>query len=264
MDNAFIMGPERPYVAAFDMSRREDNGFPDTARAPVLEDGSLGELMYPPDTGFEPWCLEYTHQRSGQLDTACRVPHAPWEISVLTPAGEWVMGVGTDYAFQLHGREGNGLRIERYWDPVAIGPDETDYERLRTRAYIRNFAPGWTWNGPEIPSHKRAFDRIVVDRDGRFWVTRQLASRRVEHTCTEEFPNPEIYYDHTPCWAADSVVDGFGPDGRYLGEVHPPETLHGREPYIRGDVWITPVIDDEGTVRVKRYRLVLPGDPETD
>ena len=60
------------------------------------------------------------------------------------------------------------------------------------------------------------------------------------------------------------MLDVFDEEGRFLGTVEPPELI-GTSPlrlFIDGDMVVTAAEDDEGVFRVKRYRLVLPGEPE--
>ena len=56
----------------------------------------------------------------------------------------------------------------------------------------------------------------------------------------------------------------FGPDGRYLGDVDDPEGVDVllTHPFIDGRRVIAVYQDDAGTIMVKRYRLVLPGEKE--
>ncbi len=61
------------------------------------------------------------------------------------------------------------------------------------------------------------------------------------------------------CFTLSYLIDVFGPDGRYLGSVDGamPDPTHY---FIRDDMLITPTEDEAGTIMVKRYRLVLPGE----
>jgi len=65
-----------------------------------------------------------------------------------------------------------------------------------------------------------------------------------------------------PCWEDDWILDAFGPEGRYLGEVEVPKELAPFELYmvVRGDMVVAVTMDDAGVMQVKRYRLVVPDD----
>ena len=66
--------------------------------------------------------------------------------------------------------------------------------------------------------------------------------------------------DISQCWVADTFLDAFAADGRYLGEVGlPPTAVLSMDVFIRGDMLVVPSSDEAGTIMVKRYRLVLPG-----
>lgn len=68
-------------------------------------------------------------------------------------------------------------------------------------------------------------------------------------------------YDN-PCWTNETFIDVFGADGRYLGEVDmPPEVQPSALGlFIDGRMVVARFVDDAGTIMVKRYRLVLPGE----
>ena len=65
-----------------------------------------------------------------------------------------------------------------------------------------------------------------------------------------------------PCWRAAAIFDVFGRDGRYLGQVEPPAELRPApsNPFVRGDRLYAVIEDEAGTIMVKRYRLVPPGE----
>ena len=65
-----------------------------------------------------------------------------------------------------------------------------------------------------------------------------------------------------PCWDNDNIVDVFGADGRYLGEVDLPDDVNPDASRFSVDDRriVTLVEDANGVARVKRYRLVLPGE----
>jgi hypothetical protein len=72
-------------------------------------------------------------------------------------------------------------------------------------------------------------------------------------------------------WRDNYIVDAFARDGRYLGEVELPAgargaigvyvTNHGGPfAWVSDDVVIMPGEDTDGIIKVKRYRLTLPGE----
>ncbi len=96
---------------------------------------------------------------------------------------------------------------------------------------------------------------VLPDQSGRVWV---LRSGRGSYNPLCDDPEPPR---GTQCWIDEMIIDVFGGDGRYLGNVELPENLDLRlVPFIRDDVVIGVVEDEAGTIMVKRYRLVLPGE----
>jgi hypothetical protein len=74
-----------------------------------------------------------------------------------------------------------------------------------------------------------------------------------------EDPFEENGWWRNPLWRDAHIYDLFDRDGRYLGEVDVPEGFRtGPRPYIKGDVVVALVEDDEGIPYVKRFRLVEP------
>lgn len=52
----------------------------------------------------------------------------------------------------------------------------------------------------------------------------------------------------------------FDADGRYLGEIASPGYCMSPFPFLDDRRLTMAVTDDAGTIMVKRYRLVLPGE----
>jgi hypothetical protein len=223
-----------------------------SGRVGVGPEGIIGDPTFPPDSGYAPLCL--TYNRGGREREVCNIPFQPSSLSTLTPEGDWVAGVSDTYSFDVLSPGGSELSIQRYWTPVAVPAREAAYRKQSTAEMVRNrFAndPSWTWNGPEIPDHKPAYGRFIAGRDGRIWVLREKPSRQ----STDCFDDVEV------CWLPEGYwLDAFGDDGRFLGTVsldHYPDNA-----FIDGETIAMAVTDDAGTIMVKRYRLVLPGEDE--
>lgn len=97
---------------------------------------------------------------------------------------------------------------------------------------------------------------------GEIWVIRPGRSERLADCVEDPMAAGADEVRADPCWATRWIVDAFGRDGRYLGEVEVPEELAAFELYlfVRGDLVVGVTQDDAGIMRVKRYRLVLPGE----
>ncbi len=68
------------------------------------------------------------------------------------------------------------------------------------------------------------------------------------------------------CWQDALFFDVIAEDGRYLGSVDVRNEMReqirrwARTPHLAGDRVTAVAVDDAGTIMVKRYRLVLPGE----
>ena len=74
-------------------------------------------------------------------------------------------------------------------------------------------------------------------------------------------------FNTRPCWRDSYELGVFDEDGKYLGSVEVPEVFYNRRsevldpaPFMRGNTVLVAVQDEAGTIMVKRYRLVLPGE----
>ncbi len=161
-------------------------------------------------------------------------------------------GVSDDYRFEIHSRDGRVMVIEKAWEPVSVDPAEAEWRRKRSIESIRRSFPEWTWNGPEIPPIKPAYGQMLADPSGRVWVTRSGPST-YEPECDVR--------EGVSCWRSERFVDLFDVDGRYLGPVDiPADVGFTPRPFIRDDLFVATNTDEAGTIMVKRYRLVLPGE----
>jgi hypothetical protein len=80
-------------------------------------------------------------------------------------------------------------------------------------------------------------------------------------TCTlepEQMAAARDPADYLRCLFGEMIFDVFGRDGRYLGNVEGVPVVS--RPFINGDTVVAVALDDAGTVMVKRYRLMLPGE----
>ena len=106
--------------------------------------------------------------------------------------------------------------------------------------------------------HAPAFDQFFGDRYGRIWVDRIIATREVAGC------NPTTVADARECWRDVRGFDVFDEEsGRFLGQVGVPADAISRQwPAFLEDGLVLVIEDEAGTIKVKRYRLVLPGEEE--
>jgi len=185
------------------------------------------------------------------------VPFHPVGKIAFAPTGAVLSGYPDRYRFEARHADGTTTVIERAAElPAVLADEAADHRRAATR-YLQGMDPDWTWSGPEVPATKPAYSRLVPAADGAVWVIRPGAGTRRPDCDPEEFEPDE----DAPCWDEERIVDVFGTDGRYLGEVEVPDGFAMEpRPYIRDDVVIARVEDDAGVVSVTRFRLVTPTD----
>lgn len=185
------------------------------------------------------------------------VPFHPTGRSVFTPDAIVVSGYPDPYRFEMLHPDGHRTIVERPWEPIEVRPEEADAYRRAATEYMRGMDPEWTWSGPEIPPTKAAYTDLVPTASGEVWVARPGRGSPVPG-CE---PDPDEVSSTPPCWQEERLIDVFGADGRYLGALDAPEALSLRPPpFIRGNDVIAMVENEAGTIMVKRYRLVLPGE----
>jgi hypothetical protein len=189
------------------------------------------------------------------------VPFSPWSYTTLSPAGAIVSGFSDAYRFTIAFRDGRTTIVERRVAPVPVQAEERAWHEARFRQDLMD-AGGIAGEIPSIPEHKPSFARLITTHDGRVWVVRPGPGRRNDDCPSFRSPGPTTV--PTSCWQDSRLVDVFEIEtGRYLGEVALPEGLATNpEPHIDGDRVVAAFQDDAGTIIVKRYRLVLPGEGE--
>jgi len=235
----------------FDVLRPED---PSQASRIVMKpvdfEGNVGEPVDVPQ-------FENNAGVEARSDNAVRFAQVPFHANGTTDftrEGIVLSGYSDAYRFEMLHPDGRRTVVERFWEPTAVLSEEAEAHRAAVTRYMREMDPDWTWNAEEIPATKQAFSDLIATVSGEIWVVRPGTGAPVPD-CEEGDDSGS-----TPrCWTEARIVDAFGVDGRYLGEVELPDEVALRPPpYIDGTDVIARVEDDNGTVRVKRYRLELP------
>ena len=229
------------------------------AMVPRSEDDTQeGEPIFPPELGFDnaEWRIEGRNEGAVAIYS---VPFAPSDVWTLSPSGAVIGGVSEDYSFEIRHPDGRITRVVKDWDPVPVDPDEGEWFKRNATARMRRMFPEWIWNGSDVPSHKPAYSQLLADLSGRIWVRRPGSGYHVDTECHE---NPLVESDNEePCWREHTTWDVFDEEGRFLGKADVPEGISLYPgPYIRDDVFLSSFMDEMGTIMVKRYRLVLPGE----
>jgi hypothetical protein len=223
---------------------------------PQYEDEQMeGEPIEPPDFDYEPPTLVARREGSTSVNS---LPFAPQSHWTLAPTGAVIGGVSNDYSFDIRYPDGRVTRVQKSWVPVPVQADEAAWIKKNATANMRDTQPDWSWTGPNLPASKPAFSQLLADHDGRIWVRRPGPGYHVQEECNED-PEPGDPFGDA-CWSETTTWEVFDAEGRFLGGADLPEGIRMYpRPYIRGDAFLTSFMDEIGTVMVKRYQIVLPG-----
>ena len=222
----------------------------------VGPDGASGDVTWIPEIDYE----RATFAVGDREGTAPFSAYLTWNPG---PDGLLLVGASDTYRFEVHHPDGSKRIVQRFWEPVPVPAEHREWERRRMVASRRRYTdPEFTWDGAEIPNHKPAYLELIPALSGETWVVRWGASVRLTD-CVEDpiRAGYEASYER-PCWDNDNIVDVFGADGRYLGEVDLPDDVNpDANRFSVDDRRIVTLVEDaNGVLRVKRYRLVLPGE----
>ena len=221
------------------------------------------EPISQPTFEFERDAIELEHRLAsgGVAISRTSPPYAPDLVWAMMPSEAVVGGVSSDSRFEIRHRDGHRIVVLNPWTPVRLSGDEADWYARRFLALLHGegIIDPPSWEASELPGVKPAFDRFLPDRSERLWVLRSGEGERLQGC--DERASASSDFRASPCWRDPTVVEVFGPNGRYLGRVDVPQEMRwSPPPYIRDDDVVATAEDDAGTIMVKRYRLVLPGE----
>ena len=240
----------------------------------VGPEGLVGEILFPPPNAYMPASV------AAGKGLEVLVPFAPEYSWTFAPGGEILAGVGDEYRFEIHRRDGTITHVERSWEPVAVQSGEADYRAELATNAIRRFSPDGGMSSSEVAENKPAFVGIYPDRAGRVWLVRQ-GPGRPDPTCDDTASGAaarvrmamgdgesiqvgakiaamprEPVVDN--CWADAVTFDLFDiRTGEFLGTVDAPENGFQRPMFGDNETVLAAVTDDAGTVRLKAYRLQI-------
>jgi hypothetical protein len=220
-------------------------------------DGTPGDTLVLPDTGFEAPRLEARLETEGGVNVSINsVPFGPGEFAILSPHGYFIHGISTEYSLTLLRPDGP-VRIEKAWDPVPVTSGEKREEEEQTTRSMRQTDPGWDWDGPPIPDTKPPYTRVYAGEDGTVWV--RVSRPGVRRDDPDFDPTePDAVREE---WSESIVFDVFDEDGRYLGAVRAPEDFSPYpSPIFTRDRVLATTRDELDVQRVVLYRVSLPGD----
>ena len=215
--------------------------------------GPQGEITWVPNIDFG----AVTYTVDGR---ELQAPMSGWVVWSPTPSGGAAFQGSDEYRYDVLRPDGSRLVVHRYWEPVPIPAEQREWERRVTVVGRRGREPDFNWDGAEIPHQKQAMGGLSPALSGEMWVIREGESRRVADCAEDPIEAGQRAARENPCWEFDWLVDVFGEDGRYLGDVQvPPKTrASGTTLFVNDRQVLTIAQDEQGTFLVKRYRLVLP------
>jgi hypothetical protein len=210
-------------------------------------DGTTVDTLTVPAWDYQRATVRGQSENNSSTEDVPFTPTAPWTFS---PDGYVVSGIGGEYSFTLFRPDGPHQVIKTS-TPVPVQDAEGAEQQALATWYMVNNFPGWTWNGPPVPSTKPAFTELFVGEDGRIWVQVSTPGRLSDQPAAppDTTRPPELRY------TAPVAFDVFESDGTYLGHVTTPDGFEiYPKPVFRGDtVWAVTTDPTEGFPQVARY-----------
>ena len=249
-----------PMVAGNDALYMPVQGGEGSGHVLVGADGSRGPRMLAPSlVDWPPWGLMAQGNGGSRQQS---VPYSPATVWTLAPNGSVIQAASDEYRIEVKNPNGTVLLIERDLAAVPIGDSEREWHEASTALPMRRLQPDWTWNANPIPASKPFFQRFYTDADGVLWVRRITGTESVTDCDAEPTAAFAENRPPRPCFRDVEAFDVFATDGRYMGEVEIPAMQRREHPAIDGDTVVQAIEDEAGTIMVKRYRLMLPGEKE--
>ena len=216
-------------------------------------DGTMGDTAVVPKWDYERAMIRGEREGNSSMNG---VPFAPGDHWTLLPNGHSAGGLANEYAFTIFRGDSVTRVIRESWDPVPVLSEEADErERSATHNMRQNF-PGWTWNGPPIPTLKPAYTNLLSGDDGRIWA--QVPTLGTAFMTEAEAAAEEERQERPVHRYRESVAfDVFSGSGDFLGHVKAPTgfSLYPT-PVFRGDtVWAVAEDPDLGIPQIVRYTI---------
>ena len=198
-----------------------------------------------------------------------REPYFPKVKWALGPTGTLAVGCPVSYELDLIRSDGSVVRISREWVPVIVSEEERK-SFVEVQAFSRNssgYFERWSWEGPQPPGQRPAYDRILFGREGRIWIWPAQPSARQD--VPKEYTQmgaPAVVYQISSAGS----FDVFNETGEYLGAVRLPDDLPynpfpGRaDPFIRGDTLWALRYDSLDVPYLTKYAVQWPARKSTN
>jgi hypothetical protein len=145
-----------------------------------------------------------------------RWPFTTRTVSALSPFGYLVVGRNSEYAIHRPLADGRVLRIEKGYLPLTPHAEERE-EWAESQARLADLTPAGAIDSETIPKEKPPFRQLVVDSEGRIWVSRYTEAKELPASTQEEEEGIRTR------WIEPSVWDVIDPRGTFLGTVAMPD-----------------------------------------
>jgi streptogramin lyase len=198
------------------------------------------------------------------------IPFSAIESWAWSPFGYFVSSPGDRYAVHLSPAPGRPMRIEREVPAVPITAAQRSDAIEQVEERIQRLDPGWRWANPEIPRNKYPVNALLVDEDGRIWVSVAVPSERIADAEFYAPPRPTVarsggsaggftspggHFEGSR-FRAPVVYDVYSPDGRFLGRVPIPRNVTPRTMY--GNFMWAVTRDSLDVQHVTKFRFAPP------
>jgi hypothetical protein len=193
-----------------------------------------------------------------------REPYFPKVKWALAPSGVVALGCPAEYGMELQQVDGTALRISREAEPVLV-PGEERQAFVDAHTFTRNrtgYFERWSWQGPQPPEQRPAYDRMLFSQEGSLWVWPAHPSTRQE--VPEQFVSQGA---PRYTWTASrtGAFDVFSATGEYVGAVRLPDDVPYRafpgsdDPFIRADTLWAMRYDSLEVPYLTKYVIEWPG-----
>lgn len=148
------------------------NGAPARYPRPIFlelgSDGAATDTLYA-GTRFTRQCptLSSNAWRAGYYEDL-REPYFPKVKWALSPSGVLALGCPAEFEVDLVQLDGSILRITRDAEPIMVSEEERQ-SFVDAHTFRRNRSgqfDSWSWEGPQPPDRRPAYDRMVFGMDG--------------------------------------------------------------------------------------------------
>ena len=229
-----------------------------------MKNGVVTDTLEIPKAGpGAPQLVASVKTSTTSAESRADLPFAPRPLEQLSPLGYFITSYPSRYAFEIP--QGNRLlSVRREVKPEPVTSSERAQAKKEIEERMRRTQPNWSWNGPDIPKTKSAFDAINVGADGRIWIplvrqppgsggsfsqTNFTGGRSSANTGTPRREPTQPRPKPLP-----GLFDVFEPSGTYLGQVRVPAGVTLL--YRKGDFAWGTALDEFDVATVKRFRIV--------